>query len=402
MPVSPRPRPSVTSGEYGETNPVVSSAEIALEATSLVTINPAGVSAAARYIRNSMREAQYTPRTWRTHPLHMLPPDNGTLEGAEPILNWVFLVSALNFSFWSELDESERYAVDWRAGWSSNERTRWTGYWCLVAAIDRALDEGIPITDPSFYASPERCSDELIRHVFRAASDSKEEMPLLKERIQILREVGSLLAKNYQGSFLTFAHSIDAPGGLTPLKLSQAVASTFPSFRDESTLPSVSRPIKLWKRAQILSAEAWAAFYPRDPTTTAHPLFPGGGAESLTMFADYRVPQILHHLGLLIYPRDLIEKLDGLVMLEHGCREEVSIRASSIIAVERVAEEMRRLQQKEGTGNGGVLSQVQTCSVLIDFYLWDLAKHIESGEQGIEGLSTQRLLPPHRTRSIWY
>ena len=84
-----------------------------------------------------MREAQYTPRTWRTHPLHMLPPDNGTLEGAEPVLNWIFLVSALNFSFWSELGETDRYAVEWRAGWESADTARWTGYWCLVAAIDR-------------------------------------------------------------------------------------------------------------------------------------------------------------------------------------------------------------------------------------------------------------------------
>lgn len=93
--------------------------------------------AARLKIRDSMRKAQYTPRTWRTHPLHLLPPDDGTLVGAEPALNWIFLVSALNFSFWSELSDAERYAVEWRAGWVSSERMRWTGYWSLVAAIDR-------------------------------------------------------------------------------------------------------------------------------------------------------------------------------------------------------------------------------------------------------------------------
>ncbi|KZV73223.1 hypothetical protein PENSPDRAFT_742536 [Peniophora sp. CONT] len=401
MTVTPRMNGRVPHGSPEELNPVIRSAEIALEATSLVTINAAGVSAAARYIRDSMHEAQYTPRTWRTHPLHMLPPNDGTLEGAEPVLNWIFLVSALNFSFWSELGDAERYAVEWRAGWTSPERERWTGYWSLVAAIDRALDEGIPITDPAFYASPEACPDELVRHVFRAASDSKEGMPLLEERIAILREVGSILTNDYNGSFLKFAQAINAPRGLTPLLLSRAVTSTFPSFRDETLLPGTNKSVQFWKRTQILSAEAWAAFYPEDTTRITHPLFPGGGAETLTMFADYRIPQILHHLGLLNYPRELVEKLEGSVVLEHGCREEISIRASSIVAVERVAEEMHRMQQKESAGNGRPL-QVQACSVLIDFYLWDLAKRIESGEEGVEGLSTQRLLPTHRTRSIWY
>ena len=52
----------------------------------------------------------------------------------------------------------------------------------------------------------------------------------------------------------------------------------------------------IWKRAQILVAETWAAFYPEDPSAP-HPLFPAGPAiHELTMFADYRVPQILHHL----------------------------------------------------------------------------------------------------------
>ena len=87
-------------------------------------------------------------------------------------------------------------------------------------------------------------------------------------------------------------------------------------------------------------------------------------------------------------------------MLETGCREEVSIRASSIVAVERVAKEMRKLEQDDGEDRGRL--QVQTCSVLIDFYLWDLAKHVESGGHGVEGLPTQQLLPTHRTRSIWY
>lgn len=56
-----------------------------------------------------------------------------------------------------------------------------------------ALEEGIPITDPTFYASEERCPDGLIEHVFRVAPQAREGLPLLSERIAIMREVGAIL-----------------------------------------------------------------------------------------------------------------------------------------------------------------------------------------------------------------
>jgi hypothetical protein len=70
---------------------------------------------------------------------------------------------------------------------------RWTGYWSLVAALQRALDEGIPITSPEFWIDEEQCSDAVLRHVFRSETD--EEMPMFKERVQCLREAGQILVE---------------------------------------------------------------------------------------------------------------------------------------------------------------------------------------------------------------
>jgi Potential Queuosine, Q, salvage protein family len=57
-----------------------------------------------------------------------------------------------------------------------------------------ALEEGIPITDPSFYSSELLCPDSLLVHIFRpAAQSSNETIPLLTERIGIMREVGFIL-----------------------------------------------------------------------------------------------------------------------------------------------------------------------------------------------------------------
>ena len=56
-----------------------------------------------------------------------------------------------------------------------------------------ALEEDIPIIDPSFYASETLCPDTLIEHIFRSTEESSEDIPLLRERMSIMREVGFIL-----------------------------------------------------------------------------------------------------------------------------------------------------------------------------------------------------------------
>jgi hypothetical protein len=55
------------------------------------------------------------------------------------------------------------------------------------------LEEGIPITDPAFYSCETLCPDSLIAHVFRPAPQSSETIPLLQDRISIMRQVGFIL-----------------------------------------------------------------------------------------------------------------------------------------------------------------------------------------------------------------
>lgn len=62
-----------------------------------------------------------------------------------------------------------------------------------------ALEENIPITDPAFYSSEDLCPDSLIDHVFRGAAQSDEQIPLLKDRIAIMRQVGSVLCNVGRG-----------------------------------------------------------------------------------------------------------------------------------------------------------------------------------------------------------
>ena len=85
--------------------------------------------------------------------------------------------------------------------------------------------------------------------------------------------------------------------------------------------------------------------------------------DDLTMFADYRLPQILQAMDILGLDRQLQERLNASELL--GVHEEdvIELRGCSIHAVELLKGEIRMLDETANVN-----------SVIIDFYLWDLVK----------------------------
>lgn len=104
-----------------------------------VALSPAGVKEAAEFIWLRMQKKAYSTQTWSEHELHPKTKDESTVD-------FIFTMDLLNFSFWSvEKDDSKRFCIDYRG-------KRWTGYSSLVAALQRALDEGISYEFHSFYS----------------------------------------------------------------------------------------------------------------------------------------------------------------------------------------------------------------------------------------------------------
>ncbi|KAF8682314.1 Anaphase promoting complex (APC) subunit 2 [Rhizoctonia solani] len=385
---------------------VIESAEFIVSRSKLVDLNHSGINRVAEQIDKQIRSGLYSPHTWSEQPLHHLPPwpldDSVDIFSQEspacPTIDWIFLVSLLNFSFWSSLPSGQRFAIEWLPPRSLDGNMRWEGYWALPAALNRALEKGIPITDPKFYSSQRDCPDSLIESVFEPASGCLEPIPLLKERIHVMREAGTILVERYGGSFAGFLaewreeYGPKAAAGALVAK----VTRVFEAFRDEGTYKDT--PVFFWKRAQILVAETWAAFYPPPGSIVPHPIFPLGVTE-LTMFADYRVPQILHHLGTIDYSPILVSMLLNGENLPNGSEAEMSIRAAGILAVEGIKNRILDIRRRKPAANN---LDSEVCSVLIDFFLWDLAKRVESTEGEEGSAKTPSIAPIHRTRSIWY
>ncbi len=278
---------------------VLESAEAVYDDSIDVAIDMRATKEAASSIYAQMQLKSYSTASWNAHELHPDAKDEATLA-------LIFTIDLLNFSFWSELPDEERFAIEYRG-------KRWTGYWSLVAALQRAVDEGVPITSPDFWQDEAECNLETLRRIFRSATD--EEMPLLQERLDCLREAGKVLNDMYDGSV---ANLIDAAGG-SAAELVNILAEDFPCFRDEHIFAGRRKPVRILKRAQILVADIWACF-------------DGEGfgefrdIDKITIFADYRVPQILNIMGCLYYSPPLASKITSKEIIESGSRLELQVR----------------------------------------------------------------------------
>jgi hypothetical protein len=117
----------LTLNEDPETG-ILEGAEHVYDNSIDVAIDMRATKAAAASIYALMQEKSYSTAKWAEHELHPKTKDESTVA-------FIFTMDLLNFSFWSEKPDDERFAVEYR------DKT-WTGYWSMVAALQRALDEG--------------------------------------------------------------------------------------------------------------------------------------------------------------------------------------------------------------------------------------------------------------------
>jgi hypothetical protein len=184
------------------------------------------------------------------------------------------------------------------------------------------------------------------------------------------------------------------------------VAENFACFRDETSFNG--KRVRFLKRAQILVADLWACFNGED-FGEFHDI------DKITMFADYRIPQMLNQLGCLRYSPPLDSHIRSLKPLTPGSNWEIELRGTSIWCVELIKREIeKRHPEVKNAGKKGVAhlesdeddhgdSEEPTehphktygvNAILIDFFLYDTMKNLEAEQN--------ESVPHHRTRSIWY
>ena len=245
------------------------------------------------------------------------------------------------------------------------------GYWALCAAINRAIDEGFEITNSKYYSNITECE---LQYIFRSSTSVK--IPLFEERLKVLKETGRILNENFEGSFV---NCIKAANN-SAKKLLEIIVNNFPSYQDEAIYQN--RKVTFYKRAQILVADIWACFEGRD-------LGDFFDIDDITMFADYRVPQVLRFYKSIDYSEELNEFLKKNELMKTGDLFEVEIRAASILACNLITDNVKSLLANETDDK-----KVHVNDILVDYFIWNYRR--EYADQ------IEDYLPCHKIRCIYY
>jgi len=269
---------------------------------------------------------------------------------SEEMVSYILVLDSLNFCFWPESGEDT-----WEIEYESRGVS---GYYALAPSLKEAIESDVPITKADYLA-------KLSLHKLKEILRGQGELQLLEQRHKILNELGRVLLEEYGGE----AHKLVGTAGNSAINLARLLAEKLSSFQDVAQY--LDHKVFFYKRAQILAADLYGAF---DGTRWGSFV----DIDKLTAFADYKLPQVLRHLGILRYAQSLARKVDQKIFLEQGSPEEVEIRANTIWAVELIRKEL------EGMGKG-------LRAVEIDWILWNMGQHKEF-----------KARPYHRTVTIFY
>lgn len=144
------------------------------------------------------------------------------------------------------------------------------------------------------------------------------EVPNIEGRAIKLRELGCVLQAHFGGE----AALLVARAERSAARLVRLLTCLLPSFRDEAL--HQGKQCFFYHRAQILVADLWGAYGSPPPGSDSPYAFEDLG--NMTTFAGHRVPQILSHLGIMVYNSTLAAKIGNLVELQAGGQEEVKER----------------------------------------------------------------------------
>jgi hypothetical protein len=187
----------------------------------------------------------------------------------ERLVDYVLLFNSINLCYWGE------------PKWTIRLRGQpYDGAYGMMAALTRALEEGYPLLSGAFLT---QVSPDQFRHILRGYVS----IPLEAERLAIWHECGPVLAREFDDHW----HRVVQRAGGSAVQLVSLLVQHFPSFDDGTEFEG--RRVAFYKRAQLAAGmlyqafggQGWGAFHDLD---------------QLTVYADYKLPQVLRKLGILV------------------------------------------------------------------------------------------------------
>lgn len=291
---------------------ILSSTKKVIENAKHVTINKNSLAKTAKQIEKHLKEnADFK--------------DHGhNLTGAfKTDVQLIFFESMMGFCFWT-LPKKPKWSIKLSNGENVD------GWYGVCASFKRALEDGIPDADVNYLIKAKKKD---ISSLFRSATGA--EIPLLDKRVKILNKNAKILKKYFSGEAVNLIQKADHDA----IKLFKLLIKYFPSYRDFAKYNG--KKVVFLKIAHLLAIDLEYRLTPR----SKQPFLKN--VDKLSVFADYKLPQLLRMFGLLEYDRSLSKKVDSYAVIRAGSTEEVEMRAAAIWGVELLRQQLSKYSSME-------------------------------------------------------
>ena len=235
----------------------------------------------------------------------------------EEILNFLLVYSTIGFCYWGN--------PSWAIKYHGNKNI---GSFAMISAIIKAHENGIKILDPKYRT---QINKEEFSKILEINQDNK--ISLFEERLKFLNESGKVIVEKFNGKVSNLIKSANND----VVRLLEILIKSFSAFNDSYSYKG--KKIYFYKKAQLFISDIFQTF-------RGEGIGHFHNIQELTALADYRIPQVLRNLGILVYSKELAKKIDKGVLISKGSQEEIELRASMIWGVQLIYTSVKDREQR--------------------------------------------------------
>lgn len=225
------------------------------------------------------------------------------------IINFLLIYNSIDFSFWGN--------------------PKWT-----IEVNEKKLDGGIALLHCIFNLFNGQDSSEVYRQLenmtigdFRKILKGNVDIPLLEERYKIVTDIAKIVNLKMNGNFYNYIKNMN-----TDKEIFETIINNFSCFEDTRTYNG--KTIYFYKLAQLLTSNILHVIKIKERKEVDY--------SNLLGCADYKIPQVMHGLGILEYNNELSLLLESKTEIAENSMYEVEIRASMIIVINYIYEQVNK------------------------------------------------------------
>ena len=256
-------------------------------------------------------------------------------------IDYICWVNTINFAFTNFEEPWNKFSVEYPRG------VIWNGAFALGASFMRAQKEDIPIFEADYLR---KISLKDVKHIFRPI-DNEHQIPMIRERWKIFHEVGKVLLKKYNGSWIQLFLDGNWLAFNEGKGIVERLVADFPSFRDERLYRG--HRLVFNKRAQLLVM----MYHGRAVNSGGRmPLIKD--IEDIGPICDYELPKVLEfpNVGVLEYSPQTKALIEKHHIFRPGEPMETENRLPTAYALKRICDEV-----------GVNMAQA-------DYYIWEMGR----------------------------